>query len=74
MGVRAFIFQMSIPCDVLFFVGNIIFDPVTLTLEFHLFFKTFTLLNNFGTVSARALKFHINIPCDEIFFLTNLKK
>ena len=44
-----------------------IFDPVTLTLEFDPFFENFNLANNFRTVSARALMFHMSIPCDQGF-------
>ena len=48
-------------------MGTIIFDPVTLTLEFDPFFEIFNLANNFWSVSARALIFHMSIPCDKTF-------
>ena len=48
-------------------MDTIIFDPVTLTLEFDLLFKNFNLVNNFWTVSSKALIFHMSIPCDKTF-------
>ena len=48
-------------------MGTIIFDPVTLTLEFDPVFENFNLANNFWTVSARALMFHMSIPCYKYF-------
>ena len=48
-------------------MGTIIFDPVTLTLEFDPFFENFNLAYNFRTVSARALIFHRSIHCDKTF-------
>ena len=38
-------------------MGTIIYDPVTLTLEFDPFFENFNLANNFWIVGARALIF-----------------
>ena len=55
----AFIFFMNIPCDKTF--PWVPFYPVTMTLEFDLFFE------NFWWVSAGALIFHMSIPCDKIF-------
>ena len=52
------------------FSGTIIFNPVTLTLEFDLLFKNFNLAKIFWTVSARALIFHMSIPCDKTFLWT----
>ena len=49
------------------FCGSIIFDLVTLTLEFDLLFKNLDLANNFWIVSARALIFHMSIPYDKTF-------
>ena len=49
------------------FRGFIIFDTVTLTLEFDPFFENFNLANNFWTVSTRALIFHMSIPYDQTF-------
>ena len=46
--------------------GTIIFNPVTLTMEFDLFFKNINLANNFWTVSARSLIFHMT--CVPLFF------
>ena len=46
-------------------MGTIIFNPVTLILEFDPYFKNFNLANNFWTVSSRALKFHMDIPSDK---------
>ena len=63
------IFHMSIPCNETFSVGTIIFDRVTLTLEFDPFFENINPANNFWTSSARALIFHNNTPCYEIFLL-----
>ena len=42
VSVRALIFHMSIPCD-----KTLTFYPVTLILEFYLFFDTLTLLITF---------------------------
>ena len=74
VSARALIFHMSIPCDKnngthwkILSVGTIIFDPVTLTLEFDPFFENFNLANNFWKLSARALIFHMSIPCDKTF-------
>ena len=61
------IFHMSIPCNETFSVGTIIFDRVTLTLEFDPFFENINPANNFWTSSARALIFHLRIPCDKTF-------
>ena len=44
MRARALIFHMSIPCDKTFFLGFIIFETLTLTLEWGIFLKTLTLL------------------------------
>ena len=43
-------------------VGTNIFELVTLTFEFDLFFENFNLANNFLTVSARALIFDLSDP------------
>ena len=48
-------------------MGTIIYDPVTLTLEFDPFFENFNLANNFWIVGARALIFLMSIPCDKTF-------
>ena len=48
-------------------MDTIIFDRVTLTLDFDHFFENFYLANNFLTVSARAFIFHMDIPCDKTF-------
>ena len=48
-------------------MDTIIFDTVTLTLEFDLFFENYNLANNFLTVSARALIFNMSYPCDKNF-------
>ena len=72
VSARALIFHMSIPCDKTFPWVSIIFDPVTLTLEFDPFKKNFNLTYNFWTVSARALIFHMSIPCDKTFLLVPL--
>ena len=46
---------------------TIIFDLVTLTLKFDLFFKNFKLGRNFWTSRDRAFIFHMYIPCDKTF-------
>ena len=48
-------------------MDTIVFDPVTLTLEFDPFFENFNLANNFCTMSAITLIFHMSIPCDKTF-------
>ena len=48
-------------------MDTIVFDPVTLTLEFDLLFKNFNLANIFWILSARALIFRMSIPCDKTF-------
>ena len=73
VSARALIFHMNILS-----MGTIIFDPVTLTLEFCRFFlKILTLLITW-IVSARAWIFHMSIPCDKTFlrfhyFLINIR-
>ena len=49
-------------------MGTIIYDTVTLTLEFDQFLKNFNLSNNFWKVSAIL---HMNISCDKIFLLVS---
>ena len=61
------IFHISIPCDKTFPRVPLFFYPVTLTLEFEPFKKTFNLANNYKTASDRAMLFHISIPCDKTF-------
>ena len=46
---------------------TIIFDLVTLTLEFDILFKNFNLGHNLWTVRDRAFIFHMCIPCDKTF-------
>ena len=66
MFTRALIFHMSIPCDKTF-PWVAIFDPVTLTLEFDLFYKQFKLDDVFWTVSHNGSIFHMSISCDKTF-------
>ena len=48
-------------------MGIIIFEPVSLTLEFDPFIENVNLANNFLTMSVRDLIFHMNIPLVRLF-------
>ena len=50
-------------------MGITLFDPVTLSFEFYLYFEDFNLDNIFWIVRARIFIFHMYIPCDKIFLL-----
>ena len=67
--VRAFIFNMYIPCELWqdLSMGTNIFDLVTLTLKFDVLLNNFNLSNRFLTRRVRAFIFHMYIPCDKIF-------
>ena len=52
-------------------MGTIIFDPVTLTLEFDPYFENVNFANKFWTVSSRALIIHMNIPWDSMVATNN---
>ena len=67
-----FLFDLAINNDIsheYFSTGTNIFffHPVTLTLEFDLFFENFILVDNFWTVRSTALIFYMSNPWDKTF-------
>ena len=58
---------MSIPCDMTFSFGTIIFYHVALTLEFDQSFENFNLAKNIWTVIGKALLYHMSISSNNTF-------